>query len=130
MVQISTYASVNLNYYFFLFFIFYFYLFIFFFLWLVFSLPTEYRDHVKLHRYCFLPSSLLKIKSSTVRSIVAAVKQITGLNKFYTHGSVHRSSILIRSNKMQHYAGIYLLQNSSLHATGVHRTHYQENIKL
>ena len=29
--------------------------------------------------------------------------------KFYIHGSVHRDSVLIRSNKMQQYAGIYLL---------------------
>ena len=29
------------------------------------------------------------------------------------HGSVHRNSVLIRSNKMQQYAGIYLLQNHS-----------------
>ena len=29
---------------------------------------------------------------------------------FYIHGSVHRDSVLIRSNKMQQYAGIYLLQ--------------------
>jgi hypothetical protein len=32
---------------------------------------------------------------------------------FYIHGSVHRDSILIRSNEMQQYAGIYLLQNYS-----------------
>ena len=31
----------------------------------------------------------------------------------YIHGSVHRNSILIRSNKMQQYSGIYLLQNHS-----------------
>ena len=29
---------------------------------------------------------------------------------FYNNGSVHRDPVLIRSNKMQHYAGIYLLQ--------------------
>jgi len=29
---------------------------------------------------------------------------------FYVRGSVHRDSVLIRSNKMQQYAGIYLLQ--------------------
>ena len=29
------------------------------------------------------------------------------------HGSVHRNSMLIRYNKMQQYAGIYLLQNHS-----------------
>ena len=32
---------------------------------------------------------------------------------FYIHGSVHRDSILIRSNEMQQYAGVYLLQNYS-----------------
>ena len=35
------------------------------------------------------------------------------ITKFYIHDSVHRNSILIRSNKMQQYAGIYLLQNYS-----------------
>ena len=34
---------------------------------------------------------------------------------FYIHGSVHRNSILIRSNKMQQYASIYLLQNPSMY---------------
>ena len=32
---------------------------------------------------------------------------------FYINGSVHRNSILIRANKIQKYAGIYLLQNYS-----------------
>ena len=48
---------------------------------------------------------------------------------FYIHGSVHCNSILIRSNKMQQYAGIYLLQNhptcfgcSSHPSSGVHKT--------
>ena len=36
------------------------------------------------------------------------------LNIFFDiHGSVHRNSILIRSNKTQQFAGIYLLQNHS-----------------
>ena len=48
----------------------------------------------------------------------------------FIHVSVRRISILIRSNKMQQYEGIYLLQNHSLHVSGVHRTHHQENIKL
>ena len=49
--------------------------------------------------------------------------------KLYIHGSVHRNSILIRSNKMQQYAGIYLLQNRSTcfgcpshPSSGVHKT--------
>ena len=35
------------------------------------------------------------------------------IEKIYIHGSVHRDSVLIRSNKMQQYACIYLLQNYS-----------------
>ena len=35
------------------------------------------------------------------------------VHELYIHGSVHRDSVLMRSNKMQHYAGIYLLQNYS-----------------
>jgi len=48
---------------------------------------------------------------------------------FYIHGSVHRNSILIRSNKIQQYSGIYLLRNCSTSfgctshpSTGVHKT--------
>jgi len=48
---------------------------------------------------------------------------------FYVHGSVLRGSILIRSNKMQQYAGIYLLQIYSTFfgcpshpSSGVHTT--------
>ena len=33
--------------------------------------------------------------------------------EFYIHGSMHRNSISIRPNKMQQYAGIYLLQYHS-----------------
>jgi hypothetical protein len=32
---------------------------------------------------------------------------------FYIHGSVNRDSVLIRSNEMKLYAGVYLLQNYS-----------------
>ena len=38
-------------------------------------------------------------------------------------------NILIRSNKMQLYAGIYLSQNYFT-CFGCHRTHHQEHIKL
>ena len=48
---------------------------------------------------------------------------------FYIHGSVHRDSVLIRSNKTQQYAGIYLLQvystcfgRPSRPSSGVHKT--------
>ena len=47
----------------------------------------------------------------------------------YIHGSVHRDSILIRSNEMQQYAGVYLLQNYFT-CLGVYRTHHQEYNKL
>jgi hypothetical protein len=47
----------------------------------------------------------------------------------YIHGSVHRDSVLITSNKMQQYAGIYLLQIYSIRfgcpshpSSGVHKT--------
>jgi len=48
---------------------------------------------------------------------------------FYIHGSLNPNSILIRSNKTQQYAGIYLLQNifkyfgcRSHPSSGVHKT--------
>ena len=54
----------------------------------------------------------------------------TGSGKiFYIYGSVHRNSILIRSNEMQQYARVYLLQNYSTcfwcpshPSSGVHQT--------
>jgi hypothetical protein len=49
--------------------------------------------------------------------------------EYYIHGSVHRNSVSTRSNKVQQYAGIYLLQNystcfgcSSHPSSGVHKT--------
>ena len=57
-------------------------------------------------------------------------KGTTFVSVFYIDGSVHCNSILIRSNKTQQYAGIYLLQNHSLLVSGVHRAHRQENVKL
>ena len=57
------------------------------------------------------------------------IDQDTIVLQFYIHGSVHRDSILIRSNKMQQYAGIYLLQINSTcfgcpshPSSGVHKT--------
>ena len=49
-------------------------------------------------------------------------------HEFYIHSSVHRSSKLIRSNKMQQYSGIYC--KITLHVSGIHRAHHQEYIKL
>jgi len=47
----------------------------------------------------------------------------------YIHGSVHRNSVLIRSNKMQQYAGIIYCK-ITLHVSSVHRTRHQKYIKL
>ena len=47
----------------------------------------------------------------------------------YIHVSVHRNSILIRSNKMQQYAG-FIYCKITLHVSDIYRTHYQEYIKL
>ena len=60
----------------------------------------------------------------TLRNVQTGMK-----GEFYIHGSVHRDSILIRSNEMQQYAGVYLLQNYSTcfgclshPSSGVHET--------
>ena len=49
--------------------------------------------------------------------------------EFYIHCSVHRHSILIRSNKMQQYAGIYYCK-ITLHVSGVYRPHHQQYVEL
>jgi len=45
----------------------------------------------------------------------------TSTIELYIHGSMHHDSILIKSNKMQQYAGIYLLQICST-SSGLHET--------
>ena len=54
---------------------------------------------------------------------------VTPVVELYIHGSLHRDSVLIRSNKIQQYAVIYLLQIystcfgcSSHPLSGVHTT--------
>jgi len=42
--------------------------------------------------------------------LLDADRQTDSNNELYIHGSVHRDSIVIRSNKIQQYAGVYLLQ--------------------
>ena len=37
----------------------------------------------------------------------------TTICEFYIHCSLHRDSLLMRSNEIQQYAGVYLLQNHS-----------------
>ena len=53
----------------------------------------------------------------------------TSTDKFYIRGSVHHDSRLKRSDKMQQYAGTYLLLNYST-CFGLHHAHHQEYIKL
>ena len=55
--------------------------------------------------------------------------EVIYFSEFCIRGSVNRNSILLRSNKMQQYAGIYLLQNYSTSfgcpshpSSGVHKT--------
>ena len=52
-------------------------------------------------------------KSRTLRQVIERIRFVLQLQKvfFLIHGSVHRDSILIRSNEMQQYAGVYSLQN-------------------
>jgi hypothetical protein len=73
---------------------------------------------------CKIIKLSLCIKDFPRRRIISSYQDI-----FYIHGSMHRDSILIRSNKMQQYAGIYLLQNHSTcfgcpshPSSGVHKT--------
>ena len=61
--------------------------------------------------------------------VTIVLLQIITQREFYIHSSVHRNSMLIRSNKMQQYAGIYLLKNHSTcfgcpshPSSGVHKT--------
>ena len=83
----------------------------------------------KVERRCL--SVCLSVRPSVRPSVSQPSSHIVSVTtKLYIHGSMHRNSILIRSNKMQQYAVIYLLQNHSLNVSGVHRTHHQENIKL
>ena len=49
--------------------------------------------------------------------------------EFNIHGSLHRNSVLIRSNNMQQYSGKIYCKITG-HVSGVHRTHHQEYIKL
>ena len=69
--------------------------------------------------------------SGTGNNVTATTLRQRGLIScfFYIHGSVHRNAILIRSNKLQQNAGVYLLQNYStcfgclLHpSSGAHQT--------
>ena len=75
----------------------------------------------------FSPSDLLHSTLNTVPP--RSPSDCTIFFQFFIHGSVHRDSILIRSNELQQYAGVYLLQNYSTcfgcvshPSSGVHQT--------
>jgi hypothetical protein len=64
-----------------------------------------------------------------VINIISLQKWLETTSSFYVCGSVHHNSKLTRSNKMQQYAGIYLLLKhskcfgcASHPSTGVHKT--------
>jgi len=66
----------------------------------------------------FLPSRIC-VNFSSISHVPSAPDNFS-LLEFYIHGSVHRDSILIRSNEMQQYAGVYLLQvERELHSSSL-----------
>ena len=87
-------------------------------LYLVMRYYTEYAKIIKICRsYLYVRLPAWFIYETTERTA------------FYIRSSVHRNSILTRSNKMQQYAGIYLLQNYSTcfgcpshPSSGIHKT--------
>ena len=89
------------------------------------ALPfKQLTNCVQLHDLCMMRNS-----NTHVRPLYLNLNRVNPPLNVYIHGSVHRNSILIRSNKMQQYAGIYLLQNYSTcfrrpshPSSGVHKT--------
>ena len=64
--------------------------------------------------YLILKPSCRVVYSSVIRILPLMISLLhVAVIFFYVHGSVHRNSIIIISDKMQQYAGIYLLQNRS-----------------
>ena len=88
--------------------------------------------------------AISSLKNSPVRKFYILQKRCVRDNTDVRQSCVYKinfslGAILIRDmyhkcinkiQQMQQYAGIYLLQNHSLHVSGVHRTLHQENIKL
>ena len=62
-------------------------------------------------KFCTVISERTSSDNTSLSAIVSGHSNL--MDDIYIHGSVHRNFILIRSNKMQQYAGIYLLQNYS-----------------
>jgi len=119
--------------------------------------PKEHRLYLKVNHRCIYPFSSIhtqrehmakytrrRLRSAFVDLITTvmfpAKKKIYIIrnysrgnqranNSLCIRGSMHRNSILIRSNHMQQYAGIYLLQNQSTYfgcpsrpSSGIHTT--------
>jgi hypothetical protein len=70
-----------------------------------------------------------RLMSSQLNCLQRIDTMANKVRKFYIHGSVHRDSILIRSNEVQQYEGVYLLQNYSTclgclshPSSGIHQT--------
>ena len=80
--------------------------------------------------YSIIDKSEQKCCTYLLNDTICTVQTILRTDNFYIHGSVHRNSILrVRSNKMQQYAGVYLLQNYSTcfgcqshPSSGLHKT--------
>ena len=70
-----------------------------------------------------------KQKETLIRKVFHHPRSYKLNTEYYIHGSVHRHSILIRSNKMQQMQ-VFIYCKITLHVSGVYRTHHQEYIKL
>ena len=66
-----------------------------------------------LHFIGYLSSSMPVLATEGSPALCSETPSVTILCLIYIHGSVRRKSALVRSNKMQLYAGMYLLQNHS-----------------
>ena len=53
---------------------------------------------------------ILIVSTRNLKKQKYVTQVVSYCSTFYIHGSMHRDYVLIRSNKVQQYAGIYLLQ--------------------
>ena len=95
------------------------------------SMPLSYFSF-KAVLYCIIVACSFKMPVFMIH-LSMKTPPLSGLQFWLQSGSVACFKyiyyiILIRSNKMQQYAGIFC--KISLHVSGVHRTHHQEYIKL
>jgi hypothetical protein len=88
------------------------------------SIHRPHSHNLKTVVRIFTPNLGSHISSGLYSTMYTKVQFV-----FYIHGSVHSNSKVIRSNNMEQYAGIYLLQNHSMcfrcpshPSSGVHKT--------